>query len=111
MNKPELRAEPRVPVSFNGTLTNGERAESCFIQNMCSRGFLIRAADGLPVGRELELICHFPPDIACKVQVRHVNSEVLGAKVIEASAEAEVFFRSYLDQQRAAWLRRTQPVQ
>ena len=111
MNKSDLRAEPRVPVSFNGTLKNGERVESCFIQNMCSRGFLIRAADGLPVGHELELICHFPPDIACKVQVRHVNREVLGAKVIEVSEEAQAFFRSYLDEQREAWLKRTQPVQ
>ena len=102
MDKGELRAEPRVAVSFEGTLKEGDRATRCLIQNMCSRGFLIQAANDLPVGYELELICHFPPDITCKVQVRHVNREVLGARVIDVSEEGHAFLNRYLDEQREA---------
>ena len=111
MSKTDLRAEPRVPVSFQGTLRHGERVAQCFVQNMCSRGFLIRAAQDLPVGHVIELTCHFPPDVACIVQVRHVNRDVLGARVTEVSAEAEAFFRRYLEEQRVAWLKHMQAAQ
>ena len=111
MNRADLRAEPRVPVSFQGTLRQGERVAQCFVQNMCSRGFLIRADHDLPVGHLIELICHFPPDVSCMVQVRHVTSAVLGARVTEVSAEADAFFRRYLDEQRVAWLKHMQAAQ
>ena len=108
MSKPDLRAEPRVPVSFQGTLRQGDRIAQCYVQNMCSRGFLIRADHDLPVGHVIELICHFPPDVACMVQVRHVNRAVLGARVTGVSTEADAFFRRYLEEQRVAWLKRMQ---
>jgi hypothetical protein len=111
MNKAELRAEPRVPVSFQGTLRQGERAVRCYIQNMCSRGFLIRADHDLPVGHTIELICHFPPDVACTVQLRHVNRDVLGARVTEVSTQAQAFFRRYLEEQHAVWLKSKQSTQ
>ena len=103
MNKTELRSEPRVPVSLHGTLKLGDISAPCFIQNMCSRGFLIRSANNLPVGHVMELTCHFPPDTRCKVQVRHVNRELLGARVIEISDEAHAVFASFLKVQREAW--------
>ncbi|HYC49239.1 MAG TPA: PilZ domain-containing protein [Burkholderiales bacterium] len=105
MSRPELRAEPRIPVSFHGTLKLGESSAKCFIQNMCSRGLLIRFTNDLPVGHVLELTCHFPPDIYCKVQVRHVNREFLGARVVEISDEAHAVFSGFLEAQREAWLK------
>jgi hypothetical protein len=101
MNQPELRNEPRVPVSFRGTLTLGEKSAACHVQNMCSRGFLIRAAKELPVGQLVHLTCELYPDrwIECNVQVRHVNRECLGAKVTEMNEEARALCRRYLQEQ------------
>ena len=104
MNKPELRAEPRIPVSFRGTLTVGETSVPCLVQNMCSRGLLIKFTNDLPVGHVLELTCHFgsDSDVNCRVQVRHVNREYLGARVVDISDEADALFRRFLEGQREA---------
>ena len=105
MDKPELRSEPRVPVSFRGTLRVGaENAVACHIQNMCSRGFLIRAEKALPVGRTVHLTCELYPDagVECTVQVRHVNRGCLGAKVIEMSEEHRTLCRKFLAEQGPA---------
>jgi hypothetical protein len=115
MSQPELRNEPRVPVSFRGTLTLGEKSAACHIQNMCSRGFLIRASKELPVGQLVHLTCELYPDrwIECNVQVRHVNRDCLGAKVIEISDEAKSICRRYLQEQidmRQVALAAVQPV-
>jgi hypothetical protein len=101
MNRPELRAEPRVPVRFTGTLTLGDVSAACLIQNMCSRGFLIQSAKELPVGQLVHLTCQLYPDtcIECEVQVRHVNRDCLGAKVIEMSDEGRTICRRYLQEQ------------
>ena len=104
MNKAELRAEPRVPVSLRGTLRNDDGVAPCHIQNMCSRGFLIQAAEGLPVGRMLHLTCELYPQrtVECKVQVRHVNRDCLGAKVMEMSEADQLVCRQYLAEHRPA---------
>ena|SRR5688572_32471774 len=102
MDKPELRSEPRVSVSFRGTLRVGtETAVPCHIQNMCSRGFLIRASRELPVGRIVHLTCELYPDarVECTVQVRHVNHDCLGAKVMEISEAHQLLCRSFLADQ------------
>jgi hypothetical protein len=99
MNKTELRSEPRVPVSFRGTLRIGVNdAVPCHIQNMCSRGFLIRATEGLPIGRLLHLTCELYPErrVECTVQVRHVNRDCLGAKVMEMSEDDQSLCRTFL---------------
>lgn len=103
MNKAELRSEPRYPVSFHGTLRLGDDTPvPCHIQNMCSRGFLIRSARELPVGRILHLTCEIYSErrIECTVQVRHVNRDCLGAKVTEMSEEHQVLCRKFLAEQR-----------
>ena len=107
MDKPELRSEPRVPVSVRGTLRVGdEDAVPCHIQNMCSRGFLIRAAKELPVGRLLYLTCQLYPDacVECTVQVRHVNRDCLGAKVTEMSEAHQILCRKFLAEHGPALL-------
>ena len=102
--KRELRAEQRVSVSCRGTLTLGDRSAPCLIQNMCSRGFLIKFNNELPVGQVLELICNFDTErsVECKVQVRHVNRECLGAKVIEMGEDGQMLCRQFLEEQQAA---------
>jgi hypothetical protein len=106
MTQPELRTEPRVPVSYRGTLTLGETSTPCQIQNMCSRGFLIKYTQGLPVGHVLRLKCELPAkSIECKVQVRHVNADCLGARVIEISDEGKIVCQQFLAEQRAGSLK------
>ena len=103
MDKPELRSEPRISVSCRGTLSLGETSAPCHIQNMCSRGFLIKFTKQLPVGQVLQLRCELYPDrtVECKVQVRHVNAECLGAKVIEISDDGKILCRQFLEEQSA----------
>ena len=112
MDKPELRSEPRVPVSFRGTLRLGtDDAVPCHIQNMCTRGFLIRAAKELPLGRTLHLTCELYPDarVECTVQVRHVNRDCLGAKVTEMSEAHRILCRRFLAEQGPALVARAAP--
>jgi hypothetical protein len=104
MNKSELRSEPRFPVSCRGTLRVGDNVVPCHIQNICSRGFLIRFAEELPVGRLVYLTCElYPPhSIECTVQVRHVNRDCLGAKVMEMSDMHRLVCSRFLAEQQPA---------
>ena len=104
MNKPELRAELRIAVSCNGTLTLGDHSAPCLIQNMCSRGFLIKYTKELPVGQKLHLRCELYPEraVECTVQVRHVNRECLGARVVEISDDGELLCRKFLEERRGS---------
>ena len=102
MDKAELRAELRIQVSCHGTLSLGEKSAPCQIQNMCSRGFLIKASSELPVGQVLRLRCELYParTVECTVQVRHVNRDCLGAKVIEISEDGMLLCRQFLEEQQ-----------
>ncbi len=104
MHTPELRAEQRVPVSCRGTLTLGDMSVPCVIQNMCSRGFLIRYTKELPVGQVVRLSCELYPakSIECTVQVRHVNAECLGARVIDINDQGKILCQQFLQEQLAA---------
>jgi hypothetical protein len=99
----ELRTEPRVPVSFPGTLSIDGRSTPCLIQNMCTRGFLIKADAALPVGHCVHLRCELYPhqSIECKVQVRHVNHQCLGAKVVEIGDDEKRLCLQFLEEQRS----------
>ena len=74
---------------------------------MCSRGFLIRLTKDLPVGQDLRLRCELFParSIECKVQVRHVNAQCLGAKVLEISEDGRILCQQFIEEQRAANLK------
>ena len=103
MLQSEKRANPRIAVNFRGTLTHGDASVPCVIQNMCSRGFLIKHSRDLPVGHALRLKCELYPhqSVECTVQVRHVNPECLGARVIEISDDGRVLCQRYLEEHRA----------
>ena len=100
--QPELRVEQRVSVSCRGALILGDVSAPCVIQNMCSRGFLIKSTKELPVGQFLRLRCELYPSesIECTVQVRRVSAECLGAKVIEISDHEKTLCRQFLEEQR-----------
>jgi hypothetical protein len=104
MQQSERRAEPRVPEIFQGTLIHDGTSAPCDIQNMCSRGFLIKHSKELPVGRVLRLKCELYPgqSVECTVQVRHVNAHYLGAIVTEISDDGKILCQRYLEEQRAA---------
>ena len=106
MGRADLRAEPRVSVSCRGTLRLGESSAPCFIQNMCSRGFLIRSSKELPVGKVLQLRCELDPGrtVECTVEVRHVNRDCLGARVIEISDDGRILCKRFLEEQHALQL-------
>ena len=110
MDRPELRAEPRISVSCRGTLTLGDKSAPCDIQNMCTRGFLIKFNKDLPVGQVLLLKCELDPEriVECKVQVRHVNRQCLGARVIEISDDGMILCRRFLEERATA--RAAEPV-
>lgn len=103
MSRLELRREQRVSVSCRGSLSLGDASAPCLIQNMCSRGFLIRYSKELPVGQVLRLTCDLYPErsVECTVQVRHVNRECLGARVVEISEDGERLCRRFLEEQCA----------
>src|SRR5262249_15774801 len=101
---PELRVEPRLSVDRHGTLISGEISAPCVIQNMCTRGFLIKYPKNLPLERVLQLRCelYFEQFFECIVQVRHINREYLGARVIEINDHGRFLCERFLDERRAA---------
>ena len=107
MKNADLRTEPRVAVICQGTMSVGDKSAPCVIQNMCSRGFLIRANKELPVGALVRLTCELYPQrrVECMVQVRHVNRECLGAKVIEITEDGRLLCQRFIEEQRAASLK------
>ena len=103
MPNPEQRAEPRVAVNYSATLTLNGASTPCVVQNMCSRGFLIRHSSELPLGQSLHLKCDLYPtrSVECTVQVRHVNRHVLGARITQMSDEDRRVCLRFLEEQRA----------
>src|SRR5262249_35941306 len=103
VQQPEQRSEVRVAVNFSGTLTLAGVSTPCVVQNMCSRGFLIRHSRELPVGQDLHLKCDLYParSVECTVQVRHVNSRLLGARVTQMSEEDRGVCLRFLEERRS----------
>lgn len=103
MQNTEQRAEPRVAVNYSGTLTLNGVSTPCVVQNMCTRGFLIRHSIELPVGQALHLRCDLYPtrSVECTVQVRHVNRQILGARVTQMSDEDRRVCLQFLEEHRA----------
>ena len=102
MQNSEKRSEPRIAVTYTGTLTLDGVAMPCIVQNMCSRGFLIKHSKELPVGQSLHLKCDLYPtrSVECTVQVRHVNAHTLGARVTEMSEADRRVCLQFLEEHR-----------
>jgi hypothetical protein len=100
MNKLELRAEVRVPITHRGTLVVPSVPIPCLIQDFSTKGFLIMCTEQFKVGDILELRCELYPGrfLECKIEVRHTNDDCLGTKIVEASNAALLLCRQFIDE-------------
>ena len=82
---PELRSEPRDPVSCRAQLNVDGTWVPCLIQDMSTRGFGIMSTRHFTVGQTSQLRCEPYPgqEFACEVEVRHANDSHLGLLITE----------------------------
>lgn len=100
MKKLELRAEVRVPITHRGTLISPSMPIPCLIQEFSTKGFLIMCTSKFQVGDILELKCELYPErfLQCKIEVRHINDDCLGTKIVEASDAALMLCRQFIEE-------------
>jgi hypothetical protein len=99
MKKLELRAEVRVPVTHRGTLIAPGTPFPCLIQDFSTKGFLIMCAIQVQVGDILELKCELYPGrvLQCQIEVRHINDDCLGTRIVEVSEAGLMLCRQFID--------------
>jgi hypothetical protein len=97
----ELRAGARLAVKERASLSFGDAWFPCMVQDMSDAGFLILCGKELAVGQVLEFKCELFPDktLTCKVEVRHVGSAGMGAKVVEIDGRGTRLIELYLQEQ------------
>lgn len=100
MKNADLRAETRVPITRRGTLGVPGAWFPCLIQDFSSAGFLIMCTGKVRVGDILELKCELYPQrvLHCKVEVRHINDDCLGTKIVEVSDAGSMLCRQFIDE-------------
>jgi PilZ domain len=100
MKTQELRAELRFPITQRGTLGGPGVSFPCLIQDFSSNGFLIMCTAMVQVGDILELKCELYPNriLDCKIEVRHINNDLLGTKIVEMSKEGAMLCRQFIDE-------------
>jgi hypothetical protein len=98
-NKLDLRAEMRVPITHRGILGAPSAALPCLIQEFSTKGFLIMCAATVQVGDILELKCELYPGqfLECKIEVRHINDDCVGTKIVEISDAGLKLCRDFVD--------------
>lgn len=72
----------------------------CLIQEFSSKGFLIMSSVKAQLGDKLELKCELYPErfLQCKVEVRHINDDCLGTKIVEVSDAGLTLCRQFIDE-------------
>lgn len=100
MTKLELRAEMRVPITHRATLHPSIEPYPCLIQEFSTKGFLIMCAVKVKVGEILELRCELFPErfLQCYVEVRHINDDCVGTKIVHISDDGLKLCRQFIDQ-------------
>lgn len=100
LTKSELRAELRVPITRRGTLGVPSAWFPCLIQDFSSKGFQIMSTTKFHVGDILELKCELYPErfLHCKIEVRHINDDCLGTKIVEVTEEGSKLCRQFIDE-------------
>jgi PilZ domain len=96
----ELRAEIRVPITHRGTLGAPSPPFPCLIQEFSTKGFLIMSGAKVQIGDILELNCELYPErfLKCQVEVRHINDDCIGTKIVEISEAGSKLCRQFIDQ-------------
>jgi hypothetical protein len=100
----ERRAEERIDVKLEATLSVAGAAHDCVILNVCSNGFLLQAHQNIRVGEVAELQVSLYPDqpITCTVQIKHVNADRRGAVVLKMSECDRQAYRTFVEAERAS---------
>ena len=100
MKNYELRAEVRVPITHRGTIGVLSAWFPCLIQDFSSKGFQIMCTEKVQVGDILELKCELYPErfLQCRVEVRHINDDCLGTKIVEVSDAGLMLCRQFIDE-------------
>ena len=100
MKKPELRAEMRVPITRRGTLLAPGDPIPCLIQEFSTKGFLIMSTARFQVGNILGLKSELYPErfLQCQIEVRHINDDCLGTRIVEVSDAGIMLCRQFIDE-------------
>jgi len=100
MGNLELRAEMRVPIIHRGTLGAQVPPFPCLIREFSTNGFLIMSAVKVQVGDVLELKCELYPErfLECKVEVRHIDDDCIGTRIVVISDAGLKLCRQFIDE-------------
>lgn len=100
MNSLELRAEVRFPITHRGSLGVPSAWYPCLIQDFSTKGFLIMCTVKVGVGDILELKSELYPErtLQCRVEVRHMNDDCLGTKIVEVSDAGLILCRQFIEE-------------
>jgi PilZ domain len=100
MEKLELRAEIRVPITHRGTLGAPSPPFPCLIQDFSTKGFLIMCATKVKVGDILELKCELYPErfLQCQIEVRHIDNDCIGTRIVDVSDAGLKLCRQFIDE-------------
>ena len=100
MKRPESRAEMRVPITRRGMLLAPSDPIPCLIQEFSSKGFLIMATAQFQVGDILGLKSELYPErfLQCQIEVRHINDDCLGTRIVEVSDAGLRLCRQFIDE-------------
>lgn len=99
----EKRAEERIDVDLEATLTSGGTSRNCRILNICSNGFLLEASQHIGIGEVAELRACLTPGqaVTCTVEIKHVNAHRRGAMVVGMSDADTKRYRRFIEEERA----------
>jgi hypothetical protein len=95
----EMRAQARVAVTRRASLSAGDTYWiPCMIMDMSDTGFMLICSKRVPVGQLLQFRCELFPQksLECKIEVRHVNDDGIGAKIVEIDPQGSSLVQSYL---------------
>jgi len=100
MEKLELRAEMRVSITHRGTLHPSIEPFPCLIQDFSTKGFLIMSTVKVQIGEILELRCELYPGrfLQCYVEVRHINGDCVGTKIVDMSDDGLKLCREFINE-------------
>jgi PilZ domain len=113
MRTRELRGEARTPVSQKAVLSSGVPPWlPCRVMNMSDNGLSIICTKQFPVGQVLEFKCELYPErhLECKIEIRHVSAECMGAKIVEINKQAMKLYQLFLEEEYSAKLNRFHPL-
>ncbi len=99
MNDTYLRYSMRLPVSYRGTISDGQQTLKCLVQDVSGSGMLIVSNASFKPGQILALDCQTGQGqlLACKVEVRHCDDDMcMGVTIVEIIAQSAGGFQHYV---------------